>query len=106
MIDIFGNTVHVGDTVAVGMSFGRSSVLRVGEVVSIKEKNLGFHQYHNEDHLKWTVRIRWTHNGSGNRKAYGEVKESNILHESTHTYAKLIVLPPGYAQRYPSDVGD
>lgn len=96
LTDIFNNPVNIGDKVAVGMAYNRSSVLRVGEVVNIKETYTG-QNWRNKDipNYKWSIRIKWTHDGSDG-SVYGSIKDSTIQHESTHTFAKLLVLPPDF----------
>lgn len=101
LTDIFGQPVNIGDRVAVGMGYNRSSVLRAGEVISIKETP---REWRDGIEYKWSIRIRWTHNGTGGKESWGSVDESTILHESTHTFAKLMVLPQGYAEQFAEDV--
>lgn len=97
MKDIFGREVKTGDKVAVGMSYGQSSVLRVGEVISIKEKVDDYYKQ-----TKWSVRVKWTHNGSDKNNRW-TVKESTILGNSSYNYAKLIILPEGFVDEFPPD---
>lgn len=98
MKDIFGRPVQAGDKIAAGMSYGQSSVLRVGEVLYVKEKV----DPHRPDHVKWSVRVRWTHNGAPTSR--WEVKESTILGDSLYRYAKILVLPEGFVDQFPSDI--
>lgn len=102
MKDIFGQSVNVGDRVAVGMAYNRSSVLRVGEVVTIKERPASY-----GSGTVWRVTIKWTHDGDKRpNKRWGNPKVSTIKVESTYLYAKLVVLPPGYAEQFPPDIPD
>lgn len=102
MKDVFGQDVHVGDKVAVGMAYNRSSVLRVGEIEAINEKPRPYSNL-----VMWTVRVRWTHDGDKREhKTYGSPKVSTIKVESNYYYAKLVVLPPGYAEQFPPDIPD
>ena len=96
LVDIFGQPAHVGDKIAAGMSYGKSSVLRIGEIISIKETDDRYGR------TKWSVRVKWTHNGSENYK-WG-VKESTILVHSHYTYAKFVVLPRDYVAQFPDDI--
>lgn len=95
LTDIFGTEPKVGDKIAAGMSYGQSSVLRVGEIIGIKTKDA---EYGNTN---WSVRVKWTHNGSENQ--WG-VKESTILVKSNYSYAKFVVLPPAYVAQFPDDI--
>lgn len=106
MNDIFGREVKAGDKVAVGMAYNRSSVLRVGEVLEVKEveEERGYGEYAHTI-TKWGVKVRWTHNGNPN-STYGEVKESTIRGDSTYSYAKLLVLPEGFVDEFPPDVSE
>lgn len=103
MKDIFGQYVNVGDRVAVGMAYNRSSVLRCGEVVSIKETPTYVNRM-GEQQFKYSVRVRWTHDGGSPGKYGRAVKDSTILYESSHRFAKLMVLPKGFAEQFPSDI--
>lgn len=94
--DIFGNTAKVGDKIAAGMSYGKSSTLRIGEIIGIKETQDSYSR------SKWSVRVKWTHNGSENYK-YG-VKESTIIVHDYYMYAKFAVLPPEYVAQFPDDI--
>lgn len=94
LTDIFGQEVKVGDWVAAGMALHRSSVLRVGKIVDIKESN----KYNN---AVWNVRIRWTHNGRSNYS--WDVKESAIRIEASHSYAKIVKMPADYVEQFPYD---
>jgi len=100
LTDIFGNDVNVGDKVAVGMSYDRSSVLRVGEVISVKEAKPPYYMTNRPDYCKWAIRIKWTHDGSDGT-GWGSVKDSTIYHESSHTFAKLLVLPSDFVAANP-----
>lgn len=93
--DIFGVVVNVGDNIAAGMSYGQSSVLRVGEVIGIKCKEDSYHRF------QWSVRVRWTHNGHGSTY---DVRESTILVRSNYSYAKLMKVPAELVSQYPPDV--
>lgn len=102
MKDVFGQDVYTGDRVAVGMAYNRSSVLRVGEVMAIKEVP---DTYGNG--VTWRVRVRWTHDGDKREnKRWGNPRESTIKVESNYYYAKLVVLPPGFAEQFPPDIKD
>lgn len=102
MKDIFGQSVNVGDHVAVGMAYNRSSVLRVGEVVAIKEKPASY-----GSGVVWRVTIRWTHDGDKREnKRWGNPKESTIKVESNYTYAKLVILPLELVEQFPPDITD
>lgn len=100
LTDIFGQPVKVGDYVAAGMAYFRSSVLRVGVIIAIDEKPIN--KYRDDSPTYWSVKIRWTHNGS--QTNYGwDVKESRIRIEPGHNYAKFVLLPSGYAEQFPED---
>lgn len=92
LVDIFGNIAVEGDKIAAGMSYGQSSVLRIGEIIGIKTKEDGTH----------SVRVKWTHNGSENYR-WG-VKESTILVRDHYTYAKFVILPKDYVAKFPDDI--
>lgn len=94
--DIFGNEVKVGDKIAAGMSYGQSSVLRVGEIIAIKEKD----DPYSRGRTDYSIRVRWTHNGSGSKY---DVKESSILIKAVYSYAKILVLPKDYVEKFPMD---
>ena len=96
MKDVFGREVRPGDKVAVGMSYGQSSVLRVGEVLRIKESEDAYSR------KKWSVRVKWTHNGDPHNGRY-DVKESTILGQESYTYAKFVILPEGFVEQFPVD---
>lgn len=95
LTDVFGVVANVGDKIAAGMSYGQSSVLRIGEIIGIKGKE------DTRGNVRWSVRVRWTHNGHGS--SY-DVRESTILIHSNYSYAKIVVLPKGFAEQYPEDV--
>lgn len=94
--DVFGNVANVGDKIAAGMSFGQSSVLRIGEIIGIKDK------VDNYNRVTYSIRVRWTHNGSENYR-WG-VKESTIIVRDYYTYAKFVVLPKDYVAQFPDDI--
>lgn len=95
LTDVFGVVVNVGDKIAAGMSYGQSSVLRIGEVIGIKAKEDSYHRF------QWSVRVRWTHNGHGSTY---DVRESTIIVRSNYSYAKLVKLPTEFVEQYPPDV--
>lgn len=99
MRDIFGQDVNVGDLVAVGMSYGQSSVLRCGEVLKITSKPATYGKG-----MKYSIRIKWRNNGSPNKDGWSEIKDSTILHEDTHRFAKVMVLPPDFVNKFPPDL--
>lgn len=99
MKDVFGREVKAGDKVAVGMNLNQSSVLRIGEVLYVKEKP---HPYR-EDGFKWSVRIKWTHDGSTDNN-WRNVKESTILGETGYQFAKFVILPEGFVEQFPPDI--
>jgi hypothetical protein len=101
MKDIFGRPIKAGDKVAVGMSYGQSSVLRVGEVLYVREKV----DEYRSDRVKWSVRVKWTHNGSPKSDRW-TTRESTILGNSSYTYAKLIILPDDFVEQFPPDNKD
>jgi hypothetical protein len=94
--DIFGVEAKVGHKIAAGMSLGQSSVLRVGEVIKITENDK-----YNTGKPNYTLRVKWTHNGSDYK--WG-VKESNILIKPEHSYAKFVVLDSRYVSLFPPDI--
>lgn len=97
--DIFGVEAKVGDKIAAGMSYGQSSVLRVGEIIKITESDK-----YNTGKPNYTIRVRWTHNGRSNYR--WDVKESNILIKSDYSYAKFVILDSGYVNKFPPDIKD
>lgn len=99
LTDIFGQPVDVGDKVAVGMAFGRSSVLRIGEVLAVKETEDPYYK-----RTKWSIRVKWTHNGPSDWS--WDVRESTIKYESGFSYAKLVVLPRDFVEQFPPDIKD
>lgn len=99
--DVFGQEVEVGDKIAAGMAYMRSSVLRVGEIIKINAKPVSY-----GEGMRYSIRVRWTHNGNQGRPSYFDVKESTILFEDRFTYAKFVKLPAGYVEQFPSDNGD
>ena len=105
MKDVFGRDVKVGDKIAAGMNYNRSSVLRIGEVVKVTEKStMRGYAEHRHEVKKWTVRVRWTHNGSERPDGYGEVQESSILGDESYSYAKFVILPKGFVDQFPPDI--
>lgn len=99
--DIFGTPVKEGDVIAAGMAYGKSSVLRVGVIIGIKEKVET--RFGGATWTKYSIRVRWTHNGADGQ-SYCPVKESTILYQSDYTYAKFVVLPNDYVNQFPSDI--
>lgn len=95
LTDIFGVEPKVGDKIAAGMSYGQSSVLRVGEIIGIKD-NAGKYST-----TTWSMRVKWTHNGSEHQ--WG-VKESSILVKSNYSYAKFVILPAELVAQHPDDI--
>jgi hypothetical protein len=105
MKDVFGREVKVGDYIAAGMNYNRSSVLRVGKVIKIKERKESKYSADPDKVTGWSVRVRWTHNGDKDpRWSYGEVEESTILGDVSYHYAKFVILPDGFAEQFPPDV--
>lgn len=100
MKDIFGREVHPGDYVAAGMNLDRSSVLRIGRVVSIKDTL----DWQKKPTGRQSVRIKWRNNGDRSNKRYWEVKDSNILYDGSYTYAKVVILPPEFVEQFPADI--
>lgn len=99
MKDIFKREVQVGDYIAAGMNLDRSSVLRIGQVVAIKET------------LDWqklptgreSVRVKWRNNGSPTNNRW-QVKDSNIMYDPRYTYSKVVILDPEFVKQYPADI--
>ena len=100
LTDIFGQPVKVGDYIAAGMAFNRSSVLRVGIVTAIEEKPIN--KWSDNSSTYWSVKVRWTHNGKDSVSSW-DVKESRIRIEPSYNYAKFVLLPSGYAEQFPED---
>lgn len=96
LTDIFGVEPWVGCKIAAGMSLGQSSVLRIGEVIKITENDK-----YNTGKPNYTVRVKWTHNGSDHQ--WG-VKESNILIKPDHSYGKFVILETEYVNKFPPDI--
>lgn len=101
--DVFGQEAKVGDKIAAGMAFNRSSVLRVGEIIAIKEGKVG---HYSGAGTKWSIRVKWTHNRYSGDSRYYDVKESTIKVEEDYSYAKFVILPPEYVAQFPSDIKD
>jgi hypothetical protein len=102
--DVFKRPLQIGDMIAAGMSYGQSSVLRVGEVVNIKASKPRYGR-ENEAPRKFSVRVKWRNNGDQNpRYQYGEVKDSNFIYEEGHSYAKFIILDRAFVEQYPADI--
>lgn len=103
--DIFGQPVNEGDFIAVGMAFGRSSVLRVGRVVKIANAKDSYSSQVN--YSKWSITVEWTHNGDKTPgRRYGHVEKSTIKFEDSFTFAKFMVLPPNFVAQFPPDIVD
>lgn len=102
--DVFKRPLKIGDMIAAGMSYGQSSVLRVGEVVNIKASKPRYGR-ENEAPRKFSVRVKWRNNGDQNpRYQYGEVKDSNFIYEEGYSYAKFIILDRAFVEQYPADI--
>lgn len=102
--DVFKRPAQVGDMIAVGMSYGQSSVLRVGMIVGIKASKP---RYGREDEVprKFSVRVRWRNNGNQTSSRW-EVKDSNFIYEEGHSYAKFILLDKNEVDQYPKDIDE
>ena len=97
--DIFGRTPQIGDYIAAGMSLGQSSVLRIGEIVDIKETR---DSYSKEPTGNFGIRVRWRNNG---RSEYSwDVKDSRIKWEPGYSYAKFVILDKGFVEQFPADI--
>lgn len=96
--DIFGRETRVGDTIAAGMSYGQSSVLRIGTVIGIKERDT------NGSRQAWSVTVEWTHAGKSN-PFYGSKKKTAIQIDSGYSYAKFVILPDGFTDEFPNQIG-
>lgn len=107
MKDVFGRDLKVGDKIAAGMTYHRSSVLRIGEVTKIKERYKPYYGYGTDpkELMGWSVRVKWTHNGDKeNRYKWSNIPDSTILGDVHYTYAKVVILPDGFVEQFPPDV--
>lgn len=100
MKDIFDREVQVGDYIAAGMSLGHSSVLRVGRVLKITDTL----NWNKQPSGRQSVRVRWRNNGKSNSRY--DVKDSNIIADNGHSYAKVIILDPDFVEHYAPDIED
>lgn len=101
--DVFKRPLQVGDYIAAGMSYGQSSVLRVGLVVGIKQSK-STHGSANPN--KFSIRVRWRNNGDLSGRRYWEVKDSNILYQENYSYSKFMILDPAQVLPFPPDIED
>lgn len=102
--DVFKRPAQVGDYIAVGMSYGKSSVLRVGEIVSIKASKPSYGEMPKVPR-KFSVRVKWRNNGDQQvRYKWGEVKDSNFIYEEGHSYAKFMIVDKAQVEQFPADI--
>lgn len=101
--DIFGRPLNIGDYIAAGMNYGQSSVLRIGEVINVKQSS----SYGTPNPNKFSIRVRWRNNGdtSTQWRRY-EVKDSTILWQAGYSYAKFLILDKAFVNVYPADILD
>lgn len=100
-LDVFKRPLNIGDYIAAGMSHGQSSVLRIGEVINIKNSS----SYGTVNPNKFSIRVRWRNNGdtSTQWRRY-EVKDSTILWQVGYSYAKFLILDKAFVSVYPADI--
>lgn len=102
--DIFGRPLNIGDYIAAGMNYGQSSVLRIGEVINIKQSS----SYGTPNPNKFSIRVRWRNNGDTTDRQWKryEVKDSTILWQANYSYAKFVILDKAFVNVYPADILD
>lgn len=107
-LDVFGQPVAVGDYIAAGMALHRSSVLRVGQIVAIKETNRGYNHHYGRDLFKYSISVRWTHDGNQDKSSvgYGGKTTTTIQFETGYSYAKFLKLPASYVEGFKPDIKD
>lgn len=102
--DVFKRPLQIGMYIAVGMTYGQSSVLRIGEVINIKNSKPS---YGSPDPRKFSVRVRWRNNGNQDpRYQRWEVKDSNFIYEEGHNYAKFVIMDKALVESFPPDITD
>lgn len=102
--DVFKRPLQINDYIAAGMSYGQSSVLRIGQVVNIKASKPRYGR-EEEAPRKFSVRVAWRNNGNQTSNRW-EVKDSNFIYEEGHSYAKFVILDRAFVEQYPADILD
>lgn len=99
--DVFGRVLREGDYIAAGMAFGRSTVLRVGQVISVAPTK-------SEYSSAWNIRVKWRNNGNINPTGYRsrEVRDSTIKWEPGYSFAKFVIMDKDAVEQYPADIGE